>query len=959
MQAPTLERLDAAVRHAAHLLPGQLPLEAFVHHNTLHPFEDQHFASAVNAAGHLYGARAFLPEQSFRAAWRSGRILDVDIEDTLARFVPDREAPAPLDARPLRSMVRDLMLYQPPAPSPRHHDWLLHEGDVLSELPTEMSRGARERLSRAGDAPDVLAALWEASGRAAGRERALLPLRLRDRLVAGGRDDPDALADQLMIRWLGGYLDHGTSKWPMASRDLGVFATVVRHWTGRTVQAWTRALARESRQILARGDNAAQVAQRCIERLGVDESELDEYVLQTLLPLRGWAGMFVQLARRPDLAPGASPPVELGDLLALKLLVDEHAARHVWPQAPIGGLLDAAAPARRFDRQAQLGQRWTIFTSLVAVGVPPQELQRLRAHENDALVTTLLSWSAEARAPLWQAAYERRYRVEILDALVAHDSRGGASESPAEAQIVTCIDDREESFRRALEELSPGWQTFGYAGFFGIPMYWKALGEHRSRPLCPASVVPERIVLEELADGSASPLGAVTARSALVGRVVAALSIGARTALRGGLASLAGWGALLPLVSRTLFPRLHGRLAARHERPATRMTLFSTGQTDEHSGLPIGFTREEAADIVASALRTMGLTSNFASLVVTLGHGSRSLNNPHEAAHDCGACGGGRGGPNGRGFAIFANDPEVRVLLADRGIPIPESTWFIGGYHNTCDDSVDLYDLDAVPVHHQPLLERLQRDLDEARTLDAHERCRRFESAPLDLTPEEALHHVEGRAEDLSQPRPEYGHCTNALCLVGRRSWSRGLFLDRRVFLTSYDPRLDPDGTILGGLLASVGPVGAGISLEYYFSFVDPSRYGCDTKLPHNIAGLLGVMDGHSSDLRTGLPWQMVEIHEPVRLLNVIEGTPDQLDAVVATQPGLMRLIKNRWILVAAFDPETARAWFLEEEGWEEHRCEDPALPTVPSSLDWYQGRRGHLRPASVSAGTTTLGSVR
>src|SRR5690606_14867778 len=109
--------------------------------------------------------------------------------------------------------------------------------------------------------------------------------------------------------------------------------------------------------------------------------------------------------------------------------------------------------------------------------------------------------------------------------------------------------------------------------------------------------------------------------------------------------------------------------------------------------------------------------------------------------------------------------------------------------------------------------------------------------------------HVAGRAVDLGQPRPEYGHATNAVCIVGRRSRTRGLFLDRRAFLVSYDPGGDPTGELLADLLAAVGPVCAGINLEYYFSRIDPAGYGCGTKLPHNIAGLLGVMDGHASDL--------------------------------------------------------------------------------------------------------------
>ena len=91
-------------------------------------------------------------------------------------------------------------------------------------------------------------------------------------------------------------------------------------------------------------------------------------------------------------------------------------------------------------------------------------------------------------------------------------------------------------------------------------------------------------------------------------------------------------------------------------------------------------------------------------------------------------------------------------------------------------------------------------------------------------------------------------------------------------FLVSYDSQDDDaDGSTLAGVLAGVVPVAAGINLEYYFSRVDPGGYGCASKLPHNISALLGVMDGHASDLRTGLPWQMVEIHEPVRLLVVVE----------------------------------------------------------------------------------------
>ena len=108
-------------------------------------------------------------------------------------------------------------------------------------------------------------------------------------------------------------------------------------------------------------------------------------------------------------------------------------------------------------------------------------------------------------------------------------------------------------------------------------------------------------------------------------------------------------------------------------------------------------------------------------------------------------------------------------------------------------------------------------------------------------------------------------------------------------------------------MLGAVIPVCAGISLEYYFSFVDNDRYGCGTKLPHNVTGLVGVMDGHASDLRTGLPWQMVEIHEPVRILFVIETTPERLMKAVNASPSLKQLVENHWISVATIDADSGR----------------------------------------------------
>ncbi|MBM7769972.1 uncharacterized protein YbcC (UPF0753/DUF2309 family) [Actinokineospora baliensis] len=881
------------VDRAAGLLPEQGPLQTFVHHNTLHAFEELPFHDAVVRAGELFGAQPFPTEEELHDHVVRERITEADLVAVVAAEVADDGVPVVVGG-------------------PTRREFHVHRLRHLLDVP----RGPALRwvLSEAGDLGPTWAGLLAAAPKVVPTVAATP--RPRDRVLAETGIDTDSLVHPVLIRLAGAFLDQGVAYWPMPDRDSGFLAAFRKLYSkaGGPPDRFLRGLGAVLRgQSTWDADRAVAWA---LTEMDVPEAAWGEAILATLLSLPGWAGMMRQFEVRPDRAPVSAPPARLVDYLAVQLTLDLFAARHARAQSPVHGVV-VEVTARPDVELA-----YEAFVLAQVMGVDPSP-------DPAAWIALVGDCDGLQRRKLLHAAYERRHRVGVLDGLAAHQRMSTSDSVPVDFQAVFCIDEREESLRRHLEENTPAAQTFGFAGFFGVAMNYRGVHDVRSRPLCPVVVTPTHDVVERpITPGRAVLRKARAGWSHHVG-------VGSRTLARGGLFSL-GLGAvsLASLIGRCLFPRQaqnwSHRLDGRY--PKTR--------------LDIGYTVEEMVGIVGTVLRTTGVLAAPAPIVLLVGHGSSSMNNPHESAHDCGATGGGRGGPNARAFAAMANNPLVRAALG-----LPDDIWFVGSYHNTCDDTMTYFDEDLVPARSIAALDRAKDALARACVLAAHERCRRFETAPHDLALDDALAHAQTHAVDLGQPRPEYGHATNAVCVVGRRSLTRGLYLDRRAFLVSYDPASDTDDALLTSLLLAVGPVCAGINLEYYFSYIDPARYGCGTKLPHNITGLLGVMDGHASDLRTGLPWQMVEIHEPVRLLLVVEATPERLSAILSAHAGLARLVGNGWIQLVAWVPEDEAMFLFQDGAFQPHEPEALEFPVVSRSAEVYSGRRDHLGCAHVLAG--------
>ncbi|WP_196784195.1 DUF2309 domain-containing protein [Crateriforma conspicua] len=1018
-----LTSLRQQIEHAAHLLPSQGPITVFVHHNTLHAFEDLDFDGGVQAGGRTFGCQAYLPEDRYRTMLEEGRIRVEDLEAVLHEDLED-EADRLVSVFCTRYALR-LSMMQFPLHAGSTHElrWVVAETDALRRFRDEVSPAVREEMltdTRAAvqqriqkpspmrDTMDEVLQQFDSSKNQSWSDRrweafvlnylwrvccegvriADPPvetmdahsgvfeqrIRHRDVLIQTGADDADVPVHETLIRFCAAFLDQGFAAWNLPHRSQGFYRCFLSHHVdGPAPTRWLRSVQRECRRLSDHHVQPLQSIRESLQLLGVEESEQEPFITQTLLALRGWSGMVWQMETNAEWTPHPAPPGSLVEFLAIRLMLDRIAIAEVarnlsGHHVPLNKLRptfrrdDTAAPANHFEQRA-----YTVFQLAQVLGWRPRDLENLAPQQWNALLAEIESFPALERRRIYHRAFERKYRNETLDAVIAHSRRPNhrSNQRPV-FQIVCCLDEREESFRRHLEEVQPDCETFGIAGFFGVAMYYRGAADAHYTPLCPVNVKPDHFVVETPVYSAVEAERRRADARRTLGHATHRAHLGSRSFLGGALTGIFGSIAAVPLVARIMFPRTTAQIrrwfGSIVRTQSTELCLERLQPDPGSDNGHIGYSVEEMAGIVEGGLRALGLANPdlLSELVVICGHGSASLNNPHEAAHDCGACGGGRGGPNARAFAQMANDVRVRSRLAERGLTIPDSTFFIGGYHNTCDDTMSWYDLDRVPLVQRKRFEAAKADIDEARKRSAHERCRRFESAGDSLDFDEALRHVEGRAEDLSQTRPEYGHATNALCFVGRREWSRGLFLDRRAFLTSYDPTQDDDrSSILEQMLQAVIPVCAGINLEYYFSYVDPIGYGCGTKLPHNITSLLGVMDGAESDLRPGLPWQMVEIHEPVRLLFVIETTPQAMKRIIDDNEAIARLVKGGWVQLAIFDPDSGRIrrWFKDD--FVLYAPHEREIPAVNSSPDWYAGKREHLGFASIlSASAAQPGDV-
>jgi len=717
------------------------------------------------------------------------------------------------------------------------------------------SEHVREAIAEAGadvTEDDLLASFWIQEPRSHRRPLVvdvLETLRKRDHELSW-RD----FVMERISRFCASYFDDGQAQ-VSAPRKQGFYATWRDQAESDRMPSLFMGLGRYRSTLEALPFTADEMIERGCLDLGVSADERERYFSALLLDVNGWASWCAYLRFMARLSGGDDSHIR--ELLAIRL---------AWEWILLRASDEAIAAEWRFamtswsaiDRAAQLARSddWILQ----------------RAVE--------LAWLSRVRPKLPQG----------FDAV--------RPASP-KLQAAFCLDVRSEVFRRALEAQGDGIQTFGAAGFFGVPIEYAQLAADEARPQLPGILAPKYRVTD-----TNVPAGLENTRRA---------RLEAKNAWKAfkssSLSSFAFVDSMGPFFARNLYhdafvvkdtrPDHHDRAGLTDAENRTRKPRI----TSHVDGTEVS--ADERCRLAEGFLRAIGLTRDFARVVLLVGHGSESKNNAHAAGLDCGACCGQPGDVNARAAAALFNDANVRAGLAARGIQVPATTLFVGALHNTTTDEISLF-LDDMTQAHAADIADVRAVLDRASITTRRERAPRLGLADLS----DAKLHAAAvkRARNWAEVRPEWGLAGNAMFIVAPRERSRHMDLEGRAFLHDYRFDDDKDHTILEAIVTGPVVVGHWINFQYYASTVDNARYGCGDKVLHNIVGgHLGVLEGNGGDLRIGLSLQSLNdgerwVHAPLRLAVFIEASREAIDRVLEKHAKVKELVDNEWLHLFQLD---------------------------------------------------------
>jgi|LakMenEpi03Aug12_release.lakeMendotaPanAssembly.Ray.scaffolds.fasta_scaffold00042_100 uncharacterized protein YbcC (UPF0753/DUF2309 family) len=898
--------VQALISNASEIIAPYWSLKTFIAVNPLKGFEDKHFLEAAKQAKKYFSANCFLKKSKYLELYDREEISLAALNEHFEKMLEDIE----LDIRVLDKEInlkklfweiffsRELEFKNLASPSVYPHSRRVESGDLLDKV------------------------------------------------------------NNYMIKFFNHFFDEGIAVWQMPNREKGFYAA----WKALALYDSDLKLDKHLREWFKQLPDCPERALIVLlDSLGIRREDWEEYLKASLAALPGWASFIKWRHLYAHIPEYKKYPASKLEYLAVRLCVeaiflfDYFRVNNIQLTCfeELERLLAKQVLTKNFKSLEELERERYLFADeklkLTLSNLYYADFSALTSEEL-ILIRTPLNLFLEREAMIWLSAWEDSFQKPIIDGICRNHRKSSMdgksilnnssalflnlSKSKQLAQMVFCIDVRSEGIRRCIEADSR-IETLGFAGFFGLPISYKEYDSMEFKDACPVLIKPKHFIDEQVHSSCSHKLEQYEYSNSLLKTI-----FNVYKALKANIASAfifaeaSGPLYMLSMMIRTLTPSLNAvlsRISAAIKPKISFEPMLDVKDTvinakntaDENLSqaevkhIFTGLAKKEQLLFSEMALRLMGLTQNFAPLVVFSGHGSTTENNPYASALDCGACAGNHGGVNAKALAKILNKHEIRLELAKRGINIPDSTLFIGAEHNTTTDDFEFYDYELKTSEQRKLLADLEESLVQAKKENNAIRQLSFLNAEIGVrlyaqnaengVCEQSLR----RSMDWSEVRPEWGLAGNTSFIIGPRHLSKGLDLSNRAFMHSYDWTQDSNGLLLETIMTAPMVVTQWINSQYYFSTVDNVNFGSGSKITHNIVGNFGVMQGNASDLYTGLALQSVMsaddelYHRPLRLRVFIFSPIERVKKIISKNTVLQNLFYNEWIRLVVLDPNT------------------------------------------------------
>jgi uncharacterized protein YbcC (UPF0753/DUF2309 family) len=737
--------VQALISNASEIIAPYWSLKTFIAVNPLKGFEDQHFLEAAKQAKKYFSANCFLKKSKYLELYDREEISLAALNEHFERMLEDIE----LDIRVLDKEInlkklfweiffsRDLEFKDLASPPAYPHSRRVESGDLLGDV------------------------------------------------------------NNYMIKIFNHFFDEGIAVWQMPNREKGFYAA----WKALALYDSDLKLDKHLHEWFKQLPDCPERALIVLlDSLGVKREDWEEYLKASLAALPGWTSFIKWRHLYAHIPEYIKYPASKLEYLAVRLCVeaiflfDYFRVNNIQLTCfeELERLLAKQVLTKKFKSIEELERERYLFTDeklkLTLSNLYYADFSALTSEEL-TLIRTPLNLFLEREAMIWLSAWEDSFQKPILDGIYRNHRKSlvdaksipnnfsafslNSSESKQLAQMVFCIDVRSEGIRRCIEADSR-IETLGFAGFFGLPISYKEYDSAEFKDACPVLIKPKHFIDEQVHSSCSHKAEQHEYSNSLLKMI-----FNVYKALKANIASAfifaeaSGPLYMLSMMIRTLTPSLNAvlsRISAAIKPKISFEPMLDVKDTvinaasipdedlssTEVKRMFTGLAKKEQLLFSEMALRLMGLTQNFAPLVIFSGHGSTTENNPYASALDCGACAGNHGGVNAKALAKILNKQEIRSELAKRGINIPDSTLFIGAEHNTTTDDFEFYDYELNTDEQRTLLAELQESLVQAKKENNAIRQLSFQNAEIGVCAQSLR-----RSMDWSEVRPEWGLAGN------------------------------------------------------------------------------------------------------------------------------------------------------------------------------------------------------